>query len=60
MREPEQHNKTLADCADNLERLYMIFNDLGTAVTEQYPGISFVIGDYALALKKEELYLREY
>jgi len=38
----------------------MIFNDLGTAVAEQYPGLSLAIGDYTLALKKEELYLREY
>lgn len=60
MPEPEQRGKTLRDCADNLERLSMIIQDLGLAVAEHYPGISLTIGDCADEIKKEASFLREY
>jgi hypothetical protein len=60
MGEPELIQKTLTDCADNLERLRLILNDLGLAVCDHYPGISLAIGNYADALEEEEIFLRNY
>ena len=60
MAEPESRERTLTGCADNLQRLYLVFKDLGIAIAENYPGLSMVLGDNALELKKEEEFLREY
>lgn len=60
MPEPELREKTLMDCADGLERLSFIFRDLGSAISEHFPGLSLAIGDYAEAIKEEADFLREY
>jgi len=45
---------------DSLERLSFIFQDLGAAIADLFPGLSLAIGDYIKAIKKEATFLREY
>lgn len=52
--------KTLLDSAENLEKLSSIFQDIGVAIAEHYPGLSLVIGDYTDSIKQEAVFLREY
>jgi len=60
MPEPELREKTLMDCADNLEKIAFIFKDLGVAIMDSFPGLSAVVGDYTEVIKKEAAFLREY
>ena len=60
MPEPELRKKTLMDCADSLEKLSTIFQDIGVTISENFPGLSTVVGDYTDVLKKEAAFLREY
>lgn len=48
------------DCVDSLERLSFIFQDLGAAIAEHFPGLSLAIGDYTETIKEEATFLREY
>lgn len=60
MPEPDLREKTLTDCADSLERIYTILQDLSVAISEHYPGLSLAIGDYSEEIKREATFLREY
>lgn len=60
MPEPELREKTLMDCADNLEKIAFIFQDIGVAIMDSFPGLSAVVGDYTDHIKKEAEFLKEY
>jgi hypothetical protein len=60
MPEPELRGKTLMECADSLEKISMIFHDIGVTIADAFPGLSAVVGDYTTTLKNEALFLREY
>jgi len=60
MPEPKLREKTLMDCADSLEKITFIFQDIGVAIMDSFPGLSTVIGDYTETIKKEAAFLREY
>ncbi len=60
MSEPELREKTILGCAENLERVSMVLKDIGVAVSEHYPGLSMIIGEYCDILDDEASFLKEY
>jgi|GEM_PF-2908225 len=60
MSEPKAKERTIMDCADGLEKISFIFQDIGVTIADSFPGLSAVVGDYTDALKKEAAFLREY
>jgi hypothetical protein len=60
MPDPELREKTLVDCAESLEKLTFIFQDIAGAIADSFPGLSVIVGDYIEILKKEATFLREY
>lgn len=60
MAEPELREKTILGCAENLERVSMVLKDIGIAISEHYPGLSLIVGDYCNIIDDEASFLREY
>jgi hypothetical protein len=60
MAEPELREKTILGCAENLERVSMVLKDIGMAISEHYPGLSLIVGDYCNIIDDEASFLREY
>lgn len=60
MPEPKAREKTLMDCADSLEKISLIFQDVGVTIVDCFPGLSAVVGDYTETVKSEAKFLREY
>ena len=60
MAEPELREKTILGCAENLERVSMVLKDIGMAISEHYPGLSLLVGDYCDIIDEESRFLRQY
>jgi hypothetical protein len=55
---PEEKKQTLMECADSLEKISTIFQDIGVVIAETYPGLSAVVGNYNEQLRGEASFIR--